>query len=137
MLKNHGIVDRIGLSRFVIATSSKKNWGYAPDTKDAEMKAVVRRVKALQEKAKLRGEDMVGTFIAHRVLPLQMRAHKICHMGGRLDATRTSTFVLSNDEILSRVKGITKLPGKMKEWSWGKRAFCRASPPPIVCYLTL
>ena len=67
---------------------------------------------------------------------MQQRAHKICHMSGRLDATRTSTFELSDDEIPSRVKGIAKLPGKMKEWSWGKKAFCRASPPPIVSYLT-
>ena len=64
------------------------------------MKAVVKRIKAMQEKENFRGIDMAGTFIARRVLPLQLRAHKICHMGGRLDATRTSTFVLGDDEIL-------------------------------------
>ena len=79
---------------------------------------------------------MVGTFIARRVLPLQMRAHKIYHMGGQLDATQTSTFGLSADEILSQVKGIDKIKVKMNEWTWGRKAFCRANPPPIVSYLT-
>ena len=80
---------------------------------------------------------MVGAFISRRVSPLQRRAHKICHMGGRMDATRASTHELTDDEIFSRVKAIAKLPSEMEEWSWGLQPYSRAFPAPIVSFLSL
>ena len=98
------------------------------------MKAVAKRVKVLQEQLMFRGPDMVGTFISRRVSPLQRCIHKICHMGGRMDGTRTSTHELSDDEIFLRVKAIAKLPSKMETWSWGMEPYSRASPAPIVSF---
>ena len=63
------------------------------------MKTVGEQIKKLQEELSFRGPDMVGAFISRRVSPLQRRAHKICHMGGRMDATRASTHELTDDEI--------------------------------------
>ena len=94
-----------------------------------------QQIKELQEQLMFRGPDMVGAFVSRRVSPLQRRAHKICHMGGRMDGTRTSTHELSDDEIFLRVKAVAKLPSKMETWSWGMEPYSRASPAPIVSFL--
>ena len=98
---------------------------------------MAEQIKKLQDEHSFRGPDMVGAFISRRVLPLQRRAHKICHMGGRMDATRASTHELTGEEIFSRVKAIAKLPNEMEEWSWGMEPYSRASPAPVVSFLFL
>ena len=84
-----------------------------------------------------RGPDMAGAFISRRVSPLQRRVHKICHMGGRMDGTRTSTHEVSDDQIFLRVKAIARLPAKMETWSWGMQPYSRASPAPNVSFFLL
>ena len=79
-VKNRGgLVDHHGLPKFVIGTPSRTSWKYIPD---AELNAVGKQIKELQEQLMFRGPDMVGAFVSRRVSPLQRRAHKICHMGG-------------------------------------------------------
>ena len=66
-------------------------------------------------------DDLLATFISRRVLPLQRRVHKICHMSGPLD----------NAQIRKRIKAIarTKMP---EEWEWGKEPYNRNNLPPKV-----
>ena len=53
-------------------------------------------------------DDLLATFISRRVSPLQHRVHKICHMSGHLDPTRTSTVELDKAQIRKRVKAIAR-----------------------------
>ena len=76
-----GLKDHHGLPKFVIGAPSRTSWKYATDAKDAELKAVGKRIKVLQEQLMFRGPDMAGAFISRRVSPLQRRVHTICHMG--------------------------------------------------------
>ena len=92
------------------------------------MKAVVKRIKALESNG-FGGEDMAGTFIARRVLPLQARTHKIRFMGSRLDSTWTSTFVLIDDELQRRTKAIANT--RMTSWDWGKSPSVGGSRLPL------
>ena len=81
------------------------------------------RVEAMTGEG-LRGHDLVGTFIQHRVLPLQHRDRKICYMSGLMDPTRTSTFAISNTELYRQCRAIASVP-KMSTWKWGIRAYSR------------
>ena len=76
-------------------------------------------------------DDLLATFISRRVLPLQRRVHKICHMSGPLDPTRVSTVELDKAQIRKRIKAIarTKMP---EEWEWGKEPYNRNNLPPKV-----
>ena len=77
------------------------------------------------------GEDLITTFISRRVSPLQRRVHKICHMSGHLDPTRTSTFELTKAAIRWRVKAIATV--RMSEkWTWGLEPYSRSNLPPAV-----
>nr|XP_051202449.1 uncharacterized protein LOC127316068 [Lolium perenne] len=51
---------------------------------------------------RLSAEDLLCTYIEHRVLPLQRRVHKIGHMSGRLDPTRTSKLALTKAQLFNR-----------------------------------
>ena len=121
--------DLIGLPPFLIGPPTKMNWGYTPSEKLSEIKLSVKRVEALMKEG-FRGADMVGTFISRRVLPLQLRSHKICHMSGPLDPTRISTFDLKDEVIWQRCKDIAQI--RMPEWSWGMRPYNREHFPPVV-----
>ena len=123
--------DLIGLPPFLIGPPTKMNWGYAPSEKLSKIKLAVKQVEALIEEG-FRGADMVGTFVSRRVLPLQRRSHKICHMSGRLDPTRISTFNLGAEAIWQRCKDIAQI--KMPEWSWGMKPYHRRRLPPVVSF---
>jgi hypothetical protein len=60
--------------------------------------------------------DLLCCYASRRVLPLQARVHKICHMSGRFDPTRTSKLELSHPAVARRVNFISqaKLPD---DWS--------------------
>ena len=102
---------------FITGPPTKQNWSYVPSDRNPEIKTALKRVEYLTQRG-FRGEDMVCTFTSCRVLTLQGRAHKICYMAGRMDPTRTSTFVLDNDQIWQRSKAIAQI--RMPEWEWGK-----------------
>ena len=79
------------------------------------------------------GDDLLRTFIGRRVCPLQDRAHKMCHMSGHLDPTRTTTVELSKDDIYLRVRKIAK-PSTMEDgtWEWGLEPYHRTRVAPKV-----
>jgi hypothetical protein len=75
-------------------------------------------------------EDLLYTYADRRVLPLQARAHKIGHMSGRFDPTRTSKVELTKAQVARRVNNISQ---KMPEtWDWGLEPHNRAVPPELV-----
>ena len=82
----------------------------------------------------LEAADLVATWIARRVLPLQRQAHRICDMGGHLDCTRTSTAQMDRDEVRNRIRHITDLKIDEKWW-FGMRPYTRQDRPPQVCLL--
>ena len=96
----------------------------------AEVNTVHELLPRLRE-AELTGEDLVTTFISRRVSPLQRRVHKICHMSGPLDPTRTSTFELPKDAIRRRVKAIATVR-MTPDWEWGLEPYSRSNLPPSV-----
>ena len=121
--------DSIRLPPFRVGVPTRTGWRAAV-TETAETQMIDNRVKALTA-AGLCGHDLVGTFIQRRVLPLQWRDRKICHMSGLMDPTRTSTFAISNDELYRQCRAIGSVP-RMATWKWGVRAYTRKNPVPKV-----
>jgi hypothetical protein len=80
---------------------------------------------------RLTASDLLCTYAVRRVLPLQCRAHKIGHMSGRFDPTRTSKVELTHAGVASQVNYISnaRLPD---DWPWGMELFCRSDPPAVV-----
>jgi hypothetical protein len=70
----------------------------------------------------------VRTFIAHRIVPAQRRAHKICQMSGWFDPTRITTFRLTRADVVAKAKLIskTKMPA---DWEWGLEPHNNRHPP--------
>ena len=82
-------------------------------------------------KRKFCSDDLLRVFVARLVRPLQMREHKICHMGAELAPMRTSRHDLSLVAVKRRVKAIAS--SEMKdEWDWGVKPFYRERPAPQV-----
>ena len=79
----------------------------------------------------LTSDDLLRTFISRRVCPLQTRAHKICHMSGPLDPTRVSRNVLTKEQVVKRVKAITR-SNMVDAWEWGVEPFERDRRAPNV-----
>jgi len=125
-------VDFINLPAFTnSAPTAKLHWGYDPKKSKAEVNSIVARLHHLVQSEHLAASDLLITFVSRRVLPLQLRAHKIGHMSGRLDPTRTSAVELEPADVARRVNLISnaKLPEK---WRWGMKPFDRANRPPVV-----
>jgi hypothetical protein len=85
----------------------------------------------LKNAGKLVPDDLVGTFISRRVLPLQTQIHKICQMSGFQDPTRITTIELTNGKITRKVQAIAKIE-RVDEWEWGLEAYSQANPAPAV-----
>ena len=131
-MRNTTDQNLIGLPAFTVNPPTKLNWGYNPGTRNPEVQLVQKRVAELKGEG-LTGDSMVATFISRRVLPLQRRVHKICHMSGRLDPTRTSTFQLDQIQIWQRSKAIAKVD-MTSTWEWVLRPYSRRRLPPAVSY---
>ncbi|KAK1632748.1 hypothetical protein QYE76_007063 [Lolium multiflorum] len=76
----------------------------------------------------LTAEDLLCTIAERRVLPLQMRTHKIGHMSGRFDPNRTSKALLTKAQVASRVNHITKA-NLSEDWRYGLVPCDREHPP--------
>ena len=81
--------------------------------------AITAYIEKLIEDKELVPDDLVCTFISRRVLPLQRRSHKLCHMSGRKDPTRFTTFRLDQAQIRQQVKAISESQ-LAEDWDWGK-----------------
>jgi hypothetical protein len=52
--------------------------------------------------------DLLCCYASRRVLPLQARVHKICHMSDRFDPTRTSKLELTKAQVAKQVKFVSQ-----------------------------
>ena len=105
--------DLIGLPAFVVRLPAYTNWGQKPPGRDKEILKANARVEKLKEKG-FCGDDLVATFISRRVLPLQDRVHKMCHMSGPMDPTQITTFTLDRLQVLVRCKAIAEIDAPSK-----------------------
>jgi hypothetical protein len=129
-VKNAGPVDLINLPDYVAGEPSRANWTYNPKDSHSETNRILRYIVGLRNDDVPTADDIVRTFIARRVLPLQERCHKICQMSGPLDPTRITTFELSAKDIVLKVKAIAQT--KMTDdWEWDMEPFSRDNPPPM------
>src|SRR3954453_1657451 len=62
------------------APTAKLKWSWHPTDSSADDQAITARIKSLVEANQIVPDDLIRTFIARRVLPLERRAHKICQI---------------------------------------------------------
>jgi hypothetical protein len=127
-VKNSTEIDMIGLPRFFVGPPAQKlNWEYDPKDLNQEINQIHKIVYQLKDKEGMSANDLLATFISRQISLLQRRTHKICHMSGRHDPNRITTFELTKPEIRRRVKAIAKT--KMTDdWEWGKAPHDREHP---------
>ncbi|KAK1629917.1 hypothetical protein QYE76_004232 [Lolium multiflorum] len=126
--------DRINLPEFNPAPpTTRLNWGHNAKSADpdAEVNLLWDFLGECVTGGRLSAEDLLCTYMERRVLPLQGRVHKIGHMSGRLDPTRTSKVALTKAQVAHRVNNITK--ANMPEaWEWGLPPYDRTTPPELI-----
>ncbi|KAK1666590.1 hypothetical protein QYE76_054749 [Lolium multiflorum] len=113
--------------------TSRLNWGHNAKSADpdAEVNLLWDFLGECVTGGRLSAEDLLCTYMERRVLPLQGRVHKIGHMSGRLDPTRTSKVALTKAQVAHRVNNITK--ANMPEaWEWGLPPYDRTTPPELI-----
>ena len=117
-------------------------WGYNPDTDEqdkdqlAELAAVDKALKELVDEG-LTGDDLLCVWVEKRISPLQKRTCNIWQMAGLMDPNRMSTFPLSKDSVLRRVKAIAMTTTIEAGWNYGKEPYSRDNPPPSVSIQTM
>ena len=129
--------ERDGLNLPVLALappSARQNWFADARARgaDTEIECVFARMRHLQASEGLVAADLVASFIARRVQPLQKRSHWMCDVSFRRDPTRTSTSDMTPQQVVQRVNAIAdfKLPDY---WWFGMEPYCRNLPAPKVC----
>ena len=125
--------DRINLPEFTPEPPTKLNWGhcYKPADAEAEVNLLWKHLRTLVTEERLTAADLLCCYASRRVLPLQARSHKICHMSGRFDPTRTSKLELSPAAVAKRVNWISQAK-LAADWQWGMEPYCRDDLPPLV-----
>ncbi|KAK1682412.1 hypothetical protein QYE76_043260 [Lolium multiflorum] len=126
--------DWVNLPEFDPAPpTARKNWGnnFRPADPEAEVNLLWTCLQDLVTVERLCATDLLCCYASRRVLPLQARAHKICHMSSRLDPTRTYLLELTKAQVARRVNHISqaKLP---ENWDWGLEPYSRRELPPAV-----
>ena len=117
-------------------------WGYNPDADEtdkdqlAELAAVDKALKELVDEG-LTGDDLLCVWIEKRISPLQKSTCSIWQMSGLIDPNRMSTFPLSKDSVLRRVKAIATTTTLEAGWKYGKEPYSRDNPPPSVSIRTM
>ncbi|KAK1681694.1 hypothetical protein QYE76_042542 [Lolium multiflorum] len=125
-----GLVDRINLPEFNPAPPvGRINWSHNARSTDQNAEVnLLWDFLATAATGGLTAEDLLCTIAERRVLPLQMRTHKIGHMSGRFDPNRTSKVLLNKAQVASRVNHITKA-NLSEDWSYGLAPCDRDHPP--------
>ena len=97
----------------------------------ADGAAAIDRLRVPTEAEGLKASDLLVAFVARRVLLLQGRPHLISRMSGHRDPCWLSTKEMPAAEVANLVNEISglRLEGS---WSFGKRPYSRADPPPAV-----
>ncbi|XP_071683177.1 uncharacterized protein [Lolium perenne] len=130
-VRNEGeLVDRINLPEFNPAPPvGRINWSHNARSTDQNAEVnLLWDLLATATAGGLTAEDLLCTIAERRVLPLQMRTHKIGHMSGRFDPNRTSKAPLTKAQVASRVNHITKA-NLAEDWSYGLAPCDRNHPP--------
>ncbi|KAK1618390.1 hypothetical protein QYE76_023907 [Lolium multiflorum] len=130
-VRNEGaLVDRINLPEFNPAPPvGRINWSHNARSTDPNAEVnLLWDFLATATDGGLTAEDLLCTIAERRVLPLQMRTHKIGHMSGRFDPNRTSKAPLNKAQVASRVNHITKA-NLTESWSYGLVPRDREHPP--------
>ncbi|KAK1565880.1 hypothetical protein QYE76_018168 [Lolium multiflorum] len=130
-VRNEGqLVDRINLPEFNPAPPvGRINWSHNARSTDQNAEVnLLWDFLATAATGGLTAEDLLCTIAERRVLPLQMRTHKIGHMSGRFDPNRTSKVLLNKAQVASRVNHITKA-NLSEDWSYGLAPCDRDHPP--------
>ncbi|KAK1652398.1 hypothetical protein QYE76_070203 [Lolium multiflorum] len=130
-VRNEGqLVDRINLPEFNPAPPvGRINWSHNARSTDQNAEVnLLWDFLATATDGGLTAEDLLCTIAERRVLPLQMRTHKIGHMSGRFDPNRTSKAPLTKAQVASRVNHITKA-NLSEDWSYGLAPCDRDHPP--------
>ncbi|KAK1643553.1 hypothetical protein QYE76_061358 [Lolium multiflorum] len=126
--------DRLNLPEFNPAPPvGRINWGFNAKSSnpDAEVNLLWDFLGQCVSEGRLSAEDLLCTYISRRVVPLQWRVHKIGHMSGLLDPTRTSKLELSKAQVAHRVNNITKA-NMPDNWDWGLAPYDREQPPELL-----
>ncbi|KAK1632160.1 hypothetical protein QYE76_006475 [Lolium multiflorum] len=126
--------DRLNLPEYNPAPPvGRLNWGHNAKSSDpdAEVNLLWDFLGECVTGGRLSAEDLLCTYISRRVIPLQWRVHKIGHMSGRLDPTRTSKVELSKSQVAHRVNNITKA-NMPDNWDWGLAPYDREQPPELL-----
>jgi hypothetical protein len=110
MRNDNPVFDRINLPEYNPAPPvGRINWGH--NAKSADPEAEVNLLWDFLQDCVTQGwlcaGDLLCCYTARQVLPLQARAHKICHMSGRFDPTRTSKIKLNRAQVARRVNSIS------------------------------
>ena len=122
--------DALNLPEFSLAPpTAELNFKHVPAETD-ELRIIDNILGALI-KRKFDSDDMLRAFVFHWVSPLQMREHKLCHMGDHLDPMRTSRHELSLPDVQRRVKVIASSDMEDK-WTWNVKPFYRDRLAPQV-----
>ena len=123
--------------------SEMNNWNYNPDDESkkpenernndllAELAAVDKALGELEDEG-LKGDDLLCVWVERRISPLQKRSCSIWQMSGPMDPNRMSTFVLTKDSVLRRVKAISSTTTLKAGWNYGKEPYNRDNPPPSI-----
>ncbi|KAK1625829.1 hypothetical protein QYE76_000144 [Lolium multiflorum] len=127
-VRNGGPEDFINLPEYVPGPPSTKNWLHNPKD-DKESIRIGLFVQKNKEETNLSADDLVMTFLSHRVLPLQRRAHKICQMRGRMDPARITTHQLSASDLVLKAKQICQ-NSLRPSGKYGLAPYSRSNSPP-------
>ena len=137
MKNRNSAVDLINLLDYRAGPPIEKhNWEYYPTDPRGELQGYYDYILELSKEKKLKPDDLVTTYIARRLSPLQRRTHKICHYSSRLDPNRITTIELAKPDIRKKVKAICATPME-DNWEWGLEPYSRVHLPPAVSQFNL
>ena len=113
--------------------TARLNWGanHKSADPDAEVNMLWDFLQECVTEGGLCAADLLCCYASRRVLPLQARAHKICHMSGRFDPTRTSKLELTPAQVAKRVNFVSQAK-LLDNWNWGMEPYSRKELPPVV-----
>ena len=115
--------DALNLPEFSLSPPvAELNFKYLPAETD-ELHIIDNVLGTLLERD-FDSDDMLRAFVVHRVGPLQMREHKLCHMGNHPDPMRTNRHELSMADVQRWVKAIASFDMEEK-WTWKVKPYYR------------
>jgi hypothetical protein len=103
---------------------AKLSWGfnYKPADAEAEVNMLWKLLREYVTDERLCATDLLCCYISRRVLPLQARSHKISHMSGRFDLTRTLKVELTKAGVARRVNFVSQ--ARLSDnWGWGMEPY--------------